>query len=196
MLAFDKDGWAVDPKITVARRPNLAHGRMTTVSGIIVHQTGAPTASSTLNSYLQDGANGAHFLIDKNGDIYQTGSVFWRQWHVGKLKPRCMLEKRCTPVEVKNFAHMTYAEINSYETQKAVPDRYPSNDDSIGIELVGAPTGTAPNQGYETVTAEQNASLAWLVKELTEKFGVPMTEVFRHPAVSRKNEHEAESARW
>lgn len=49
---------------------------MTHVYGIVVHQTGAATAKSTLASYRNPGANGAHFLIDKNGHIYQTGSVY------------------------------------------------------------------------------------------------------------------------
>jgi N-acetyl-anhydromuramyl-L-alanine amidase AmpD len=76
---------------------------------------------------------------------------------------------------------------------KQVPQRYPSNEDSVGIEIVGAVAG----QGvYETVNAQQNASLRWLIAELTSTFGIPMTEIFRHPAVSRKNPSEAESALW
>ena len=73
MLTVDKDGWVLSAKVITMRRPKLSHGRMTHVSGIIVHQTGAKTAQSTLDSYLQAGANGAHFLIDKDGTIYQTG---------------------------------------------------------------------------------------------------------------------------
>ena len=79
MLLIDKDGWVVSPKVQVLRRPKLAHGRMTYVAGIVVHQTGAPTAQSSLNSYLRNGANGAHFLIDRDGTIFQTGSLLWKQ---------------------------------------------------------------------------------------------------------------------
>lgn len=87
------------------------------------------------------------------------------------------------------------------EIAKAVPQRYPSNEDSVGIEIVGAVVaGKGQNpaeQGvYETVNAQQNASLRWLIAELTSTFGIPMTEIFRHPVVSRKNPTEAKSALW
>ena len=49
---------------------------------------------------------------------------------------------------------------------------------------------------YETVTAEQNTSLKWLVLELRLELQVPMTEVFRHPTVSRKTPTEAATAKW
>lgn len=84
---------------------------------------------------------------------------------------------------------------------KSVPNRYPANEDSIGIEIVGAvvtPNGSSPAEKgvYETVNQKQNASLKWLVHALSVTFSVPMTEVFRHPVVSRKNPTEAKSAVW
>ena len=196
MLTIDPEGWVQDPKVEITRRPNLRHGRMTVVSGIIVHQTGAPTAQSTLNSYLQPRANGAHFLIDRDGKIYQTGSVLWRQWHVGHLQARCLAEHRCTPVEAKSLARMGATATNEHEKTKQVPDRYPSNDDSLGVELVAGTSGDPKMPDYDSATSAQNASLAWLVSQLRENFRVPLTEVFRHPQVSYKDMHEAESARW
>jgi hypothetical protein len=87
------------------------------------------------------------------------------------------------------------------ETAKDVPQRYPSNEDSVGIEIVGAVVAargrSSAEQGtYEMVNAQQNASLRWLISELTSTFSIPMTEIFRHPVVSRKNPTEAESALW
>lgn len=84
---------------------------------------------------------------------------------------------------------------------KDVPQRDPSNEDSLGIEIVGAVVaGKGQNpaeQGvHEAVNAQQNASLRWLITELTSTFGIPMTEIFRHPVVSRKNPTEARSALW
>lgn len=196
MLIFDVDGWAIDTRITVTRRPNLLHGTMTSVRGIVVHQTGASTAQSSLNSYLHPGANGAHFLLDKDGTIYQTGSIHWIQWHVGKLRSRCLVEYRCKPVELANLKTMGVSAINKQEMLKSVPDRFPSNQDSIGIELVGGTIGSDKNPAYETVTKEQNVSLRWLVSELLESLKIPPTEVFRHPQVSYKDPHEAESAQW
>ena len=84
--------------------------------------------------------------------------------------------------------------------KKKVPDRYPSNEDSIGIEIVGQSFPlTEPNadkRTYESVTDEENASLKWLVSELVMTLGVPMTEIFRHPIVSQKNKTEAATAKW
>lgn len=86
--------------------------------------------------------------------------------------------------------------MNAREMKKSVPDRFPSNRDSIGIELVGGTIGQGKDPNYEPVTEEQNASLSWIVGELRQNFGVALTEVFRHPQVSRKDPHEAETAQW
>lgn len=196
MLMIDKEGWVLNARITTMRRPHLAHGKMTHIYGIIVHQTGAKTAQSTLDSYLNAGANGAHFLIDKDGTIYQTGSVFWRQWHVGKLQARCLAEHSCSPVEAKLLARMGAAATNRHEMAKSVPHRYPSNQDSVGIEMVAGTIGVERDPPYEPATQQQNRSLAWLIGELRQNFHVPLTEVFRHPQASYKDPHEAETARW
>jgi len=196
MLTIDKQGWVQSPLVHLMRRPNLQHGDMKQISGIIVHQTGASTAQSSLDSYLHTSANGAHFLIDKDGTIYQTGSVFWSQHHVGKLRSKCLSEHTCQPIDAKALAKMSPSKMNTSEMKKQVPDRYPSNQDAIGIELVGGTIGTGNDPVYETVTAEQNKSLAWLIGELRQNFGVPLNEIFRHPVVSRKDPHEAETARW
>jgi N-acetyl-anhydromuramyl-L-alanine amidase AmpD len=170
------------------------------VKGIIVHQTGGATAKSTLESYKIAGANGAHFLIDKDGTIYQTASVYKKTAHVGRLRSRCMLELKCTPAETKLNAKYSPTNEHDREKVKAVPARFPSNDDAIGIELVGVASALDPKKPailtYETVTAEQNKSLKWLISELVMTLAIPVTEVFRHPTVSRKNDTEASTAKW
>ena len=174
---------------------------MRAVNGIIVHQTGAPTAQSSLNSYLQASANAAHFLIDRDGTIYQTASLHRQTWHVGKLKSRCLLEKRCTPTELKSLSKFSPRSEDRRERIKRVPDRFPSNEDSIGIELVGEalPRGKLvpeDQKTYQAVSEVQNVALKWLVQELAGTFGVPLREIFRHPDVSRKNPTEASTAKW
>jgi N-acetylmuramoyl-L-alanine amidase len=92
--------------------------------------------------------------------VYQTASLYKKTWHVGKLKARCLVEQRCTPVELAALKKFNPTAENSQEKAKQVPDRYPSNDDSIGIELVGK---VLANGMYETVTSDQNSSLGgWL----------------------------------
>lgn len=193
MLGIDATGMLVDPKVKRVRHPVIERGEMKSVSGIIVHQTGAATAKSTLNSYKQHFATGAHFLIDKDGTIYQTASVYRQTWHVGKLKARCLLENRCSSDEARALKKFNPSGEHEREIKKSAPNRFPSNEDSIGIELVGEVT---PGGGYAAVTAAQNASLSWLVSQLIQALSLRSTEVFRHPTVSRKNPTEASSARW
>ena len=201
MLLIDKDGMVGDARVKRARRPTIERKPMATVHGIVVHQTGAATAKSSLDSYNNPTANGAHFLIDKDGTVYQTASVFRQTWHAGKLKARCVMEQRCTPVDVQALKHFNPSRENRREMTKSVPDRFPSNEDSIGIELVGEalPRGTSvpePKKIYERATVEQNSSLHWLVSDLSATLGIPSREVFRHPDVSRKNPTEASTAKW
>lgn len=200
-MLIDANRMAVNERIRPARSPSIERGRMTTVRGIIVHQTGAPTARSSLSSYQNASANGAHFLIEPNGTIYQTASIYKKTWHVGRLKARCLAENRCTPVETQALRRFNPAREHTQEMQKKVPDRYPSNEDSIGIELVGEALPRGANipdseKTYQPVTDVQNASLRWLVAELARTLGVPITETFRHPVVSRKNPTEASTAQW
>ncbi|MBZ8141128.1 N-acetylmuramoyl-L-alanine amidase [Rubrivivax gelatinosus] len=197
----DADGILCDTRVSAAIAPAIERGPLGAVKGIIVHQTGGATAQSALDSYRQPGANGAHFLIDKDGAIYQTASLHRRTWHVGKLKARCLVEQRCTPVEIQAYRRFDPTAMNRRESLKSVPGRFPSNADSIGIELVGQAVARDPAQPagelvYEAVTDQQNASLTWLVAQLTRLLAVPMSEVFRHPDVSWKNPSEASTARW
>jgi len=102
-VTVGKDGWFSDAGIKRAPRPMIEHGAMTaaTIRGIIVHQTGSGSAASTLSSYQRAGANGAHFLIDKDGTTYQVASMFKKSWHVGKLRAKCLEIHTCSPQEVK-----------------------------------------------------------------------------------------------
>ena len=199
MLEIDKEGVVSNPKILNSISPHIEHAVMPVVQGIIVHQTDSSTAQSSLSSYANPKSNGAHFLIDKDGTIYQTASVYKNTWHVGKLKSRCLAEMTCSPAELKLAQKWDVDGTHKREKVKNVPDRYPSNDDSIGIELVGKAypnPAKKPPKLYETVTPEQNASLKWLIGELQEALSVPLTEIYRHPVVSHKTESEAETASW
>lgn len=201
MLHIDQQGMVLDQRVIKAIRPSIERGPMKVVRGLIVHQTGGATAQSSLDSYQRASANGAHFLIDKDGTIYQTASIKRQTWHVGKLKSRCMLEARCSTAEQKLNATFAPSLENKREMRKVVPDRFPSNQDAIGIELVGEalPRGAAipeEKKTYEPVTEAQNKALRWLVRELSVTLNIPLTEVFRHPTVSRKNPSEASTAKW
>jgi N-acetyl-anhydromuramyl-L-alanine amidase AmpD len=200
-LVIDSAGVVQDPLVKAQISPAIEHGAMAHVNGIIVHQTGGATARSALDSYKRAGANGAHFLIDKDGTIYQTASVFKVTHHVGQLKSRCMAQMSCTATELKVLKGLHVGKpIGRVEAAKPWPDRYPGNADAIGIEMVGqAVPLTEPNPDkrvYEPLTEQQQQSFSWLLNGLTATLNVAMTEVFTHPTVSWKNASEGASAKW
>ncbi|MCS3606148.1 MULTISPECIES: peptidoglycan recognition protein family protein [Erwinia] len=203
-MYIDEDGYIYDDRIERKIFKTIERGSLDSVNGIVVHQTASPTAQSTFNSYGNKSANGAHFLIDKDGKVYQTASLFKMTWHVGLVQSKCVLQKVCQPTETRLLALHTKAywkdgisqEISNIEREKSFPARFPNNTDSIGIEMVGLAIGPDNKEVFEAVTDEQNQSLKWLVSELTRQFQVPMTEVHRHPDIGRKNTTEASTAKW
>ncbi|WP_456310531.1 peptidoglycan recognition protein family protein [Serratia proteamaculans] len=205
MFYVDDNGYIDDDRIVVKIFGKIEHGKLDKVNGIVVHQTNGPTASSTFNSYSHDGANGAHFLIDKDGTIYQTASLFKVTWHVGKNRSKCFIEKKCEPAEFKKIAGLEMLgatqKISNLEKKKPFPDRFPNNKDSIEIvgqakEMKVKDEMTGEKTIYEEVNDMQNASLKWLVAELAYTLNVSMVDIYRHPDIGRKNLTEASTAKW
>ena len=204
MLYISKAGHVECSWIRVEICKNIERGIMKEVNGIVVHQTAAAKISSTFNSYANPGAHGAHFLIDKTGEIYQTASLYKVTNHVGYLQSRCVVTTKCSQTELKHALILEKLSprdvmakaVHASEKPKLFPDRYPSNADSIGIEIVGDAIGPKNKEIFEPVTDMQNSSLQWLIKELTQTLGVSMQEIYRHPRVGRKNETEASTAKW
>jgi N-acetyl-anhydromuramyl-L-alanine amidase AmpD len=206
-MYIDENGIIDHERVIVKIFPNIERGPMTVVNGIVVHQTTAPETSHTFNSYINKGANGAHFLIDKNGIIYQTASLYRVTNHVGFLKSRCKETLYCSPAALSSSqkAHKLGPKLrHRHEIKKSFPERYPYNADSIGIELVGE---TIQNENkkindgeaiFVEVTEKQNESLKFLVQEIIKslKLDVHKTEIYKHPTISQKNMTEARSAKW
>ena len=138
MLIIDSNGVVVDARVRRAISPALEIGEMKVVHGIIVHQTGSSNAASTINGYKSTKEvpkpSGAHFLIDKDGTIYQTLSVYKKAPHVGNLKSRCVAQHTCSPIELKKLkGQKPGKQIGKVEAEKNWPSRYPSNADSTEI---------------------------------------------------------------
>lgn len=199
MSTIDKDGMLVAPKVKLKRYKSIEHGKLPAVEAIVVHQTDAPTAQHTFNGY-NAGGNGTHFLISKAGEVYQTASLGMRCYHVGRLiKSKCLTLNKasCKNPAMSNILTMSWRArikaLDAHERAKSYPDRFPVNSDSVGIELVGK---HLDDKTYETVTAQQNTSLQWLINELNKHFNKTSSDVYRHPAVSYKNPGEASTAKW
>jgi len=215
LVEIDANGMINHARVRNARSPEIERGRRTSaITGIVVHQTDADTSASSLNSYKRPKANGAHFLIDTDGTIYQTAAIYQRTNHVGPLKARCLAIGAAMPCTLRDYANAGVEGMHRIEMRKPPSDRYPSNMEAIGIEMVGRatlPVGFKPpgetakwplekQRGefgiFGTPTAAQNLSLSWLVKALEDSMQIPSSEIFRHPVVSRKNPTEAQGANW
>ncbi len=196
---LNKQGLLIDGRIRQKQFVVIEHGNLDAVHAIVVHQTDGGSAQNAFDSYKQ-GGNGAHFLIDKDGTIFQTASLRKRCYHVGRLiRSKCLAINRhtCNSEGMAKILAMSWTKqinaLDAHERAKDYPMRYPINSDSVGVELVGK---HIDDKTYETVTIAQNASLQWLVGELFSLFNLTSSDVYRHPEVSYKNPGEARTARW
>jgi N-acetyl-anhydromuramyl-L-alanine amidase AmpD len=181
----------------------IEKGVLKSVNAVVVHQTGGSTAESALSSY-EGGQNGAHFLIGQDGKIYQTARIDQKCWHVGNIRSRCQEMKSCSAEELKAVNSLLFKKgeaysarikkLSEHEATKSYPDRYPGNDDALGIEIVGA--FDAKTQAYETVNKDQNTSLAWLVEVLESKLSMDGDDIYRHGDIGYKQPTEGSTANW
>lgn len=170
-LNLDEQGLVHHDKVQNGIHANryIERGDMSQVNGIVIHQTGASTAASTFSSYAKRGANGAHFLIDKDGTIYQTASLLKATNHVGKLRSRCEAEQSCPK------SNSSVNDMHDRETAKNAGERYPSNQDAIGIELVGgyhvakSLTESVDARGQRIVTLQTDKGRTIVYERVSDK---------------------------
>lgn len=193
-------GKTVVPRLIPALEEKNAD-RLSAKHGIVLHRTASSTATSACNTFAQNKKGnriGAHYVVDKDGTIYQTASLDKRLEHVGSVKPRCRDQGTCTPEELKKYNGLEGGKIrpskgkkavdaiSDDEKRKAYPDRYPTNDDSVGIEIVGRYN----KGGWEAPTPEQRESVAALVKSLQSRYGLSDQDVFPHSDIAWKTSGE------
>src|SRR5205823_7641002 len=121
--------------------PNHSSRNGAKIDKVVLHCTEAPLKSTLDHFQTAGGENpvSAHYVIDRNGDIYQTLRDSDAAWH-------CKGANRST----------------------------------VGIEYVGAE--------IDSVTAQQAAASAALIRWLLEEYDIPRTNVFGHdftPGYSR-----------
>jgi N-acetyl-anhydromuramyl-L-alanine amidase AmpD len=193
-----KDGFIIDPRVVDKRVAELEHGAMTKVDAIVLHQT--DSSRLNLDHARQDGI-GAHFYIDKDGTIYQTARLDQTVYSVGKIRSRCDDTRTCSPAEKKPIdaimgGKASYgakvSQLSRHESAKPYPDRYPTNGDSIAIEVVGK--YDPATKLFERPTEKQTESLKWLSAELAQRYGLDLgKDVYRHSDISYKQPDEAKS---
>ncbi|WP_238699300.1 N-acetylmuramoyl-L-alanine amidase [Helicobacter sp. MIT 05-5294] len=111
---------------------------------IVLHRTDTDTSLQAINGFLR--GVGTHFLIDKDGAIYQCASLCkWTQ-HVGKIGSKCYNNNICGEDYRKKILNYYQGKIpkqihnnvrKEEEKNFIYPNRYPINSESIGIEVVG-----------------------------------------------------------
>jgi N-acetyl-anhydromuramyl-L-alanine amidase AmpD len=157
------------------------------VNALVMHRTDSATADSALRSFAsgRDGVQyGTHFLIDKDGTVYQTASLQQRTAHVGRIKSRCVEEDNCAADD----RALTLAQrwnpggTHNHEKTKPYPQRYPLNEDSVGIEVVGRHV----DGKWEAPTAAQQASINRLVNTLQQHYQIGDRDVHAHDVISYK----------
>lgn len=199
-----KDGIIQDKNVEQKIYPSIQHGLMNKIAAIVLHRTDSSNANSTLQAYTKGQKTGAHFLIDKSGKIYQTARINQKCWHVGTLLPRCQAEGNCSPKEKKTINSLLYQKgllfghrtknLSRHEVKKQYPDRYPSNNDSIGIEVVGKFSATTKT--FEEPTAQQFKSLKWIVEIISIKYNLNINnDIYSHGAIARKKPSEGTQLR-
>lgn len=158
--------------------PNIERKPMPIVNAIVVHRTAGSTAAGAIATWKSPSNKqniGAHFIIDNDGKTTQTASTSMTTNHVGQIRAR-------NPES--NKAGLSKSAINSVEQSKAYPARYPTNNDSIGIEVVGA--FNPDTEQFSQATPTQLNSLGSLIQSLQKKFDLTNDDVYRHGDIAYK----------
>ena len=184
------DGMVNDSKVIDKREPKLEKGNMTTVNGIILHRTDSYSAQGSLTSFKR--GIGTHFLIGKDGSIYQASSINKKNHHVGKIKSKCYETNSCTPAEKSKIKGYGWSPKNVYyhEITKDYPSRYPHNSDAIGIEVVGKYNSSTKT--WEKLTSQQIEAASYLVNLLKKNLNLKFSDVYTHEQVSYKTKGEGQ----
>ena len=200
-------GVILNSRVHVEIKPGIEHGALKQVRAVILHQTDSKDARATLNGYGKGGTgHGAHLLIDKDGTIFQAAHLTMKCNHIGLILPRCWADHTCNAADAKLYGNDPRAPklapplVLKHELpRKQYPERYPTNAEAIGIEIVGkflGGTDSFATNSYEPLTSQEQQSLDWLLKELLPAFHLTRADVYRHPQVSRKMLGEAASAKF
>ncbi|MWV68454.1 hypothetical protein DCO58_12575 [Helicobacter saguini] len=181
------------PKL-VEKTGNFKHKPL----AIVLHRTDSHNAQSTLNTW-DTSPFGTHFLIDKDGSIYQCASLDkWTQ-HVGDIRSRVEIEKTWNEKEkivIEKIWKETSSfkdrkiKVSNYEKKKSYPNRYPISSDSIGIEVVGEYDYKIKR--YLNATIKQLESLERLVLILLELYNINKTDIYAHGIIAYKDKNSTE----
>lgn len=164
----------------------LEKGAIQGPKAVVLHRTDSKTIGSPLKSF--EGGIGTHFIVDKDGSIYQAASLLKKTFHVGKIKSRCFDAGICPLDEMNQLRAWGWApgRVYDHEKAKAYPVRYPMNEDSVGIETVSDHDGKA----WEPATPAQADAIQLIIQILKREYGLGNADIYEHDKISYKTEGE------
>lgn len=191
----DAQGMLTDPAVVKDRISALEHARLNGPEAIVMHRTESSTAQSTLDGYKDPNnpqPNGAHFLIGKDGTITQTASLDQQTWHVGKIRSRGDADGMLSETDQAWHEKTGFSpsKVNTHENGNPYPIRYPTNGDSVGIEVVGS--YDAKTKTWDKPTPEQTASINKLMGILQQQYGLDDHDIYKHDTISYKTQGEGD----
>jgi len=71
-MSVIQSGKLIDSRVELTLHPSLERDDLPKVTSIVLHRTASGSAISTLGAYAGGQQNGAHFLIDVEGKVYQS----------------------------------------------------------------------------------------------------------------------------
>ncbi|MTH48748.1 peptidoglycan recognition protein family protein [Intestinirhabdus alba] len=184
LIFVDDGGYIRNAGLIKKSIPELEKGVMKKINAIVLHRTDSSTEQGPLVSFSN--GIGTHFLIAKNGDIYQTASLFSYTSHVGKIKSRCQAENTWSEAERKIIESFGWnpKKLYNHEKEKEYPSRYPYNVDSIGIEVVALYDKKVKEWGNPA--SEQKNSISTLVDILINIYELSEEDIYEHDRISYK----------
>ena len=149
-----------DPRIEQQHIPALESGafanHITSVEKIVLHRTVTSTTEQTFASFNSGNNYGTHFVVGKDGTIYQTANLDQRTIHVaGHNSSSVGIEVVGMPL------------------------------DAQGNTTLGPPNGN-PVTSWEALTPEQADSVAYLTNSLNNYYGLPTDSIAVHENLAAK----------
>ena len=177
----------------------IGNGKLNVINAIILHRTVSYTTKSVFNTWL--GKNvyrvGAHFVIDKDGTIYQCLSIYTKAHHVGRIRSKALETNNFqNDVDKKSVCDKknNISDLSNYEFTKEYPLRFPGNMDSIGIEVVSM--YIEQTKQWEKATEAQLKSINLLIDILLtcykkhNGYNLTTKDIYPHDKIAYKTDGE------
>ncbi|KGM53375.1 hypothetical protein N800_06400 [Lysobacter daejeonensis GH1-9] len=178
----DEKGYVQNAGFVLKPIAALEKGTMDGPKAVVLHRTDSGGIASPLKSF--ESGIGTHFIVDKDGTVYQAASLLKKTAHVGKIKSRCFDSGSCPVDEMKKIKSWGWApaKVYAHEKSKDYPARYPMNEDSVGIETVADHDG----KSWEAPTPAQARAIQSIIQIIKREYGLDNADIYEHDRISYK----------